>query len=56
MEDLIDEYNSIQAEINQLSGRKNNNKTSNRCPYKNLICYSQIKFHEKNFLEARSYS
>ena len=28
MEDLLAEYSSIQAEINQLTGRGNNNKTS----------------------------
>jgi len=28
MEELLDEYSSIQAEINKLSGHKNNNKTS----------------------------
>ena len=28
MEDLLSEYSSIQAEINELSGRRNNNKTS----------------------------
>ena len=28
MEDLLAEYSSIQAEINQLTGRRNNNKTS----------------------------
>ena len=28
MEELLAEYSTIQAEINELSGRRNNNKTS----------------------------